>query len=194
MLKKYIFLLLAFVPWGVHAQTCSGSYTLNVTLSMTSPIILGQNGTTISADTSGFVEYYWYINDSLTNLSNVDTMYIGDLPYGDYDIALMATNADGCLIQSDTLHVILSDIADLNITDDNIKIYPNPSEKYITIEGKGLVKGTVGIYTLDGKEVQSFLLDSCDKNKLDISILPKGIYILRYKNGFKTANLRFTKI
>lgn len=193
MLKKYIFLLLAFVPWGVYAQTCSGSYTLNVTLSMTSPITLGQNGTTISADTSGFVEYYWYINDSLTSLSNADTMDIGDLPYGDYDITLMATNANGCQIQSDTLHVILSDIADLNISDD-IKIYPNPSEKYITIEGKSLVKGTVGIYTLDGKELQKFILDSCDKNKLDISILPKGIYILRYKNGFKTANLRFTKI
>ena len=62
----------------------------------------------------------------------------------------------------------------------NIKFFPNPAMDYITIDNfDGLSK--VEIYSLDGKMIINNVLQS--DNKVDISTLTQGAYILRMKDN-----------
>ncbi len=62
----------------------------------------------------------------------------------------------------------------------NIKFFPNPAMDYITIENfEGL--STVEIYSLDGKLLINDILQT--DNKVNISSLVEGAYILRMKDN-----------
>jgi hypothetical protein len=68
----------------------------------------------------------------------------------------------------------------------NFKIYPNPTEDYITITGSvGLV---VSIYDLSGKLMQTAVLTQ-EKNILNITELSKGIYLLKNNTNEKFHKL-----
>ena len=62
-------------------------------------------------------------------------------------------------------------------------IYPNPSEKNITISAKDQTINTIEVYSILGQQVMSLTFSS-DKNSqgLDISSLDSGIYLLRINN------------
>lgn len=56
----------------------------------------------------------------------------------------------------------------------NIKLYPNPVRKMMTIEGRKIVKAKV--YDLSGRMIKTF---TTNNNSLDVSTLSNGVYIIR---------------
>lgn len=78
------------------------------------------------------------------------------------------------------------------IASEKIRIYPNPARNQINITSAGKIKSIV-IYTLSGKVMMETFPGS-DKETIDISGLPEGMYFLRtyYDNAFETS--RFVKM
>ena len=70
------------------------------------------------------------------------------------------------------------------------KIYPNPTHKWINIEGMESKDFIVNVYSVSGKLLQSF-----DKKlSLDLSDYPPGYYSLEIISDKKTSYLRFMKL
>lgn len=77
----------------------------------------------------------------------------------------------------------------------DMKIYPNPADKFITLELPGLSgnpTGIICIFSITGKEmihqaVQGAIVE------IDVSLLPKGIYFVRIMNSAETGVGKFVK-
>jgi len=62
---------------------------------------------------------------------------------------------------------------------DLIKLYPNPSQGLITIDGPDNARlGTVSVYRIDGVLVEEF--SKISSNSIDISSLAQGMYVVRF--------------
>lgn len=76
-----------------------------------------------------------------------------------------------------------------SISENNSYIYPNPASNFITLKGLEKNNNTIKIYSLLGKEI---LTTNFNKDKIDISNLPKGVYFLNISNNSRTR-LKFIK-
>ena len=75
----------------------------------------------------------------------------------------------------------------------NINIYPNPANEYITIDFGNLdnVEGwNIKIINILGQEVLS---QPMDNDKINVSELSKGVYIIRISDGVNQADKKFIK-
>ena len=63
-----------------------------------------------------------------------------------------------------------------NVTDSEIKVYPNPAKNTLYIKGKSKTEVVISIFNLQGRQV---LLDIVTTNSMDVSHLPKGIYTVQ---------------
>jgi hypothetical protein len=61
-----------------------------------------------------------------------------------------------------------------------VKVYPNPAEKYVYLESRQIIE-FIDIHNLKGMEMMKLTKLNCRKTKLDLSILPVGIYFLKIK-------------
>ena len=77
-------------------------------------------------------------------------------------------------------------IDDLNQLD--ISIYPNPTDKYLFIEGNENPI-SITIYNLIGKEV----LSTKNTNRVDVNEFSKGVYIIRISDGVSQTHKKFIK-
>ncbi len=68
----------------------------------------------------------------------------------------------------------------------SLKVYPNPSEGSITIELPKSINGSfnIEVYSLSGTKVYAKTMRD-DNNKIDLSNLNNGLYIISIKNGGK---------
>ncbi len=92
------------------------------------------------------------------------------------------------------LNVVLDEgTSIINTLTANFKIFPNPTNGYITIIGNAFNKNAiVNIYSLDGKNVwEQHGIKSDNSNKIDLSFLPKGVYIfsIQTNSGIGTQKL-----
>ncbi len=88
----------------------------------------------------------------------------------------------------------LSNVKLLNFSkDNNILIYPNPATDLITISGAG-EKSTISLYDATGKLLLQQRSTGNGSDKLNISSLAKGIYIIKITDDAGTmTNSRITK-
>ncbi|MBN9292741.1 MAG: T9SS type A sorting domain-containing protein [Flavobacteriia bacterium] len=75
-------------------------------------------------------------------------------------------------------------IVSVNLDDTNpqIRVFPNPADNYLTIEGFNCNTGNLAVYNISGKNVSTEIsLISADNNSslLDISLLQPGLYFLK---------------
>lgn len=72
---------------------------------------------------------------------------------------------------------------------DKIRIYPNPMQEFVKIEGEGLL--SVCIYSITGKEMYRRGIDGSDTATIDVAGLPNGIYILSVntRNGLVSKKM-----
>lgn len=98
--------------------------------------------------------------------------------YADQDvyIAFKNTTTNGYILQLDNIKITGDDPASINQKELDISIYPNPVANVVSIDVDGFEKAT--FYNLQGQLVlESYL------NKINVSILPKGIYIVHVKTA-----------
>lgn len=75
-----------------------------------------------------------------------------------------------------------------------IIIYPNPADNFISVELAGLnVNATYVMYDIVGRKIDSGILKNSEKNSLNISNLPKGLYFLNISDGKNKLSRKFIK-
>lgn len=79
-------------------------------------------------------------------------------------------------------------VNDLNT--DKISIYPNPVKDVLHIQGKSVEGADIEIYHLAGALVHKSKLNG---NKVDVSKLNKGVYVISVDNNGKKTTMKFIK-
>ncbi len=88
--------------------------------------------------------------------------------------------------------LIFKNASGINELTDNIpqiQLYPNPVKDQLFFKNTNLPETYVTIYSLDGVEVRNELISSTT-NSINVSQLPKGLYILKINN----QALKFSKL
>ncbi len=135
----------------------------------------------ISFQNAGCLKYQWIINNTLLNTtSNIMSYTITQ--NGTYNICVKVT--DTCK-KCDTTYCVTKKVSCFSskvITNkyDEIKIYPNPANKYITIENKP--NSVIVIYNILGEKVYSSTLLNAT-NSILVENWTKGIYIIQIEHS-----------
>ena len=69
------------------------------------------------------------------------------------------------------------------IADNKTKVYPNPASNIITIENNNIEKLEISITNIFGQILLVNTINQFDKMKINIAHLPRGMYLIRAKNG-----------
>ena len=115
-----------------------------------------------------------YLED---NVENTFTL----LTSGDYTLS-PNTNLDGT--GRFYLRFTNTALSTPETTLDNLNIYSNPSDKTIVVAGQLLETTTANLYDLQGRLVDSSLLQNTDRShSIDVSNLSIGVYVVELING-----------
>ncbi len=83
-------------------------------------------------------------------------------------------------------------VSDIEGSDDNLKVYPNPSVDYLHVDSKYLVDGKLEVVNLGG---QTLISKTSNSNSLvvDVSALPSGMYFIKVSKGSQSFLKKFVK-
>ena len=157
----------------VGSDTLQVSNYITVTAAPTLPTITQIGNILVSSVSTG---NQWYRNDTLlSNTTHLDTFPIPIPYYQCYSVSV--SNSNGCRATSDTVCFSPSNTTGINsISETAIKIFPNPAETTLYIEGVQL--GTVlQITNILGEIVMQKTADAVTTT-LDITHLAKGMYLI----------------
>lgn len=148
-------------------------------------------GTTSVTDTSLTYAYYTYSNqngnyfwygDSVEVLSGQGDSLVVVKWKSLKENKLYCVFSNSQTICTDTSFITINKTTGLNTAyHSNIKIYPNPSNKIIYLEGLAVNENTlVEIFDLQGKLILANRIE--ETGKIDISAIEKGVYILKIRD------------
>ncbi|MDY0216507.1 MAG: T9SS type A sorting domain-containing protein [Bacteroidales bacterium] len=82
-----------------------------------------------------------------------------------------------------------------SISLESISAYPNPVKDVMNIDFSKMkdVDGTISILSLEGKLLQSKQITETGIISLDVSSLPRGVYICRYSNKTEIKTVKIIK-
>ena len=94
-----------------------------------------------------------------------------------------------------TIHAVFTIIDNINQPNLNlISIYPNPVENHLMIENnQANLFNRIEIYNTIGQSVISQTITHDNLQKIDVTSLPKGIYILHLSGASETVSYKFVK-
>lgn len=127
---------------------------------------------TLYANT-GMVAYAWYFNGSLIGGATSDS-YV-PLQNGNYTVEI--TDANGCTAATELANIVLSTD---EINQEVFSLYPQPTTGVLNITMQQAGAFYFEIVDMLGKIVFTTTLVDL-KNKIDVSVLPDGIYTARLK-------------
>ncbi|UFH53114.1 PA14 domain-containing protein [Spirosoma sp. KNUC1025] len=86
-------------------------------------------------------------------------------------------------------------ISSIDVPEPKLRLYPNPSQDILTVEHATITnEGSLIIYSIDGRRLQRHeLLLGSSQTTLDVSMLPKGVYVLEYIDSSTKRPTRFIK-
>ena len=83
-------------------------------------------------------------------------------------------------------------VNELNL-DDTVSIYPNPVTDNVKVNfPKNMNNASVSVFNVLGKKVISQELNTTN-NKIEVSHLNSGVYLLKFTNGNVTQTLKMVK-
>lgn len=109
-----------------------------------------------------------------TNMINVSWEGVGT-----GSLMVNEETADGCIGSSEEFTVVIDDCTGIGQVSENIlSVYPNPGTNYVYLSGDITKNLKVRVYSLSGQLKLEKEIDASN-SKLDISTLPKGIFLLK---------------
>jgi len=197
----------AYLTPGAHSYqvvvtnsgNCSGSDSITIYKDNAPYVNLGPNATicklsSIMLDAGyGFSGYLWSTGDT-TQIIQIQGANIG---VGSHHVWVRVSSTFGCE-NTDTLLLKVDDCQSITEMPDNykIKVYPNPSRGRFTVHLEASLTENISLelVNLQGAILHQSEVDFVAPQTdvvLDISTLPKGVYILRLKSD---NLLRFERI
>ena len=125
--------------------------------------------------------------EPLTTFPVTATSFTQTLTEGQtYSYRVVAFNSAGS-ITSNTVTVVITGIEE---GDSEVTLFPNPATNVIHFSKYDLsTSGSVEVISAEGKVYNAEISGS----SFDVSHLPTGIYVLRYRTEGRVKNFRFTK-
>jgi len=120
--------------------------------------------------------YQWYLNGNPISGANSQNYF--PTQTGNYQVEVV--NSYGCLAISDTLYFIYVSNNNIYIKNNSICIFPNPSTGIFNLENENF--NEIQVLSLEGKVLKTYNdFQHQDNIVIDLNNLPKGLYILKFK-------------
>lgn len=117
----------------------------------------------------------WYRNDSA--ITGANGRFYKYTSNGIYRVVY--TDANGCRNSSDTIQIRNHTKLRENVQLSALRVYPNPSEQFITVEFGESFSGVIELYDALGRKVKEQQIEAGEKVQIDISDLSRGVYHLQ---------------
>jgi hypothetical protein len=166
---------------------CDSLVTLNLTILPLPDNSVSINGTTISANASGY-QYQWLdCNDSNAPISGETGQSYTPTINGNYAVEI----SDGtCTVISNCEAVTTVSISEESFS---LVVYPNPTTSFVTINLAQIESFSYQLLSLDGKLVASQIDVTTDQFEIDLSNQARGVYSLKVYSEDKSYTLKLIK-
>ena len=131
----------------------------------------------ISSDSISYI----YINNN-PNLSKCAVYSICQYLEDSSALVFISNNKTNCNSREEVEYDCTLEVNEINL-EDVLTIYPNPTNNFLNIKDKGFDISGISIYNFYGKKV--FNLNG-NTNKLNLSVLNAGVYIIEFKSKINT--------
>ncbi len=157
---------------------------ISVLPATTNTMCSGGTSFTLAAP-AGCQSYSWSNSQTTSSIVVPNTTVVAN-----YTFMVNVVDIDGCDAYSDTIHVNYLNCTSLfeGATNEEFLLYPNPANTTLFL--KAAHDGTIKVYDLQGKTV---LNAKANDGSIDISNLPKGMYVLEHKTQGKKTLKKFVK-
>lgn len=145
---------------------------------------INANGNVLTSSTTG-VSYQWYLDGN--PISNSNSITITATASGNYEVEVFYT--DGCSEISAPFNIVVTSLNDLE--EGSINIFPNPTNGMLRFSFPTNEKYMATMLDFTGKDVLMQLVDN--NNGLDITFLPKGMYLLQLASDNKWVTKKIIK-
>lgn len=104
------------------------------------------------------------------------------------------TDRTGTVTRFDAMTTMVG-LKDFPNTKFSFGIYPNPTSSYLVVDNKELLSQTLSyaVYDMQGRKLSEGKINTSEQNKIDVSALNNGIYIVNVSNGKRTFSNKFIK-
>lgn len=167
-------------------NTCVVSDTQYVNTEPTASFTYTSTGLTVNFNNTsdgGANSYSWDFGDSNTDTATSPShTYSGN---GTYTVTLIVSNSCGADTTTQSVSVFAVGAEENNLKQ-QVSVFPNPATEAINIELNGNIENNVFatmVNILGETVISSERIKNGNQNKLDVSALPEGIYILRIRKG-----------
>ncbi len=152
------------------------------------PPILEQSGDTLFVNETGYFHWINCADNSLIAGATAN-FFIPD-SVGNYAVIV---TSDGC--NDTTACIYYNGVNELLIEDYRLQIYPNPANETVTIEYKATTTGkaTITIENYLGQTIQTLQITTNEKQTLDISNYPSGMYFIKCFDGKEMRVVKLVK-
>lgn len=177
---------------------CDSIVELDLIVNVLPQLFIGNDTTIYLIDTlvlssnNEFSFYLWNTHETTQSI----IVKGNELGIGEHHYWLQVTDNKEC-INSDTIIITIDESNFVNnLKKNSIKVYPNPSRDFINIEFDNQFDSSllIEIYTINGIIVYRNNIDRDSLyEQIDISNLPKGIYLLSIKTKGKIEKIKIVK-
>ncbi|MEI6576281.1 MAG: LamG-like jellyroll fold domain-containing protein [Bacteroidota bacterium] len=127
----------------------------------------------LNCNATGTFTYQWYFNGNI--LSGATNQTLVPAQYGNYTVQI--TTLAGCSSTSASFNYNNTGTSSIVISRE-ISLSPNPASDYIDIKTAATMS-QINVLDLAGRIIISIKVNSLDYNRLDVSTLKPGIYLLK---------------
>jgi hypothetical protein len=112
---------------------------------------------------------------------------------GAHEIAYVVLDENGCYNRSEQIITVdaCTSVEESKFAK-SIRVYPNPANDYVIVESEMIQNSRIRIYDIAGKEVHQ-QLNLKDKNNINVSQFPNGVYTIIITNDQDSAHIKFIK-
>lgn len=155
---------------------CTIALNPQIFISKTSPINL-YDSVDIAGNYNGMPYTCKWYSDTLIFYNSCDTFHVVATDPGIFKLKYIVTGEFGVCKGEDTLTVMVKGLPSAFDTKNkkSVIFYPNPANRYITLNSQ---VNQLEIYSLDGRKIKSFNLNSSEL-RIDISDVLSGLYLIK---------------